>query len=166
MCSSAYGKTGWLGVAQVWVSGPHIVQGTVKVNDTYFNTATYSDPAWRNLVMCQEVGHTLGLDHQDVDFTNPNRGTCMDYTNDPSTNQHPNQHDYDELVTIYAHLDSTTTVSSATVTSQLPPAMRDLDFSTPRQWGRLVATTRNGRTEMYELDFGGGNKIFTFVVVA
>ena len=38
VCSSAYGKTGWLGVAQVWVSGPHIVQGTVKVNDTYFNT--------------------------------------------------------------------------------------------------------------------------------
>jgi hypothetical protein len=29
----------------------------------------------------------------------------MDYTNDPSTNQHPNAHDYEELDIIYAHLD-------------------------------------------------------------
>ncbi len=50
--------------------------------------------------MCQEVGHTLGLDHQDEVFDNPNLETCMDYTNDPSTNQHPNAHDYDQLATI------------------------------------------------------------------
>jgi hypothetical protein len=37
----------------------------------------------------------------------------MDYTNDPTTNQHPNQHDYDELVTIYSHLDSFTTIGAA-----------------------------------------------------
>jgi hypothetical protein len=40
------------------------------VNDTYFNTPKYDTSAWRNLVMCQEVGHTLGLDHQDEDFDN------------------------------------------------------------------------------------------------
>ena len=49
------------------------------------------------MVMCQEVGHDFGLDHQDENFNNPNLGTCMDYTNDPSTNQHPNAHDYEEL---------------------------------------------------------------------
>src|SRR6266545_6762256 len=112
VCNAAYGGTGWLGVAQIWVSGLHITQGTVKLNDTYFNTATYNTPEWRQLVTCQEIGHTFGLDHQDTTFTNPNLGTCMDYTNDPSTNQHPNQHDYDELVAIYSHLDSTTTVQS------------------------------------------------------
>jgi hypothetical protein len=42
VCSSAYGNTGWLGVAQIWLSGLHITQGTVKVNDTYFATATFS----------------------------------------------------------------------------------------------------------------------------
>jgi hypothetical protein len=47
--------------------------------------------------MCQEVGHTLGLDHQDDVFDNPTLGTCMDYTSDPSTSQHPNRHDYEEL---------------------------------------------------------------------
>jgi hypothetical protein len=107
VCNDTYGFNGWLGIAQIWLSGGHIVQGTTKMNDSYFNTSTYNSPAWRQLVICQEVGHTFGLDHQDENFDNPNLGTCMDYTNDPSTNQHPNQHDYDELVTIYgSHLDS------------------------------------------------------------
>jgi hypothetical protein len=115
VCNAAYGNTGWLGIASISITGDtHITQGTVKLNDTYFSTAQYNTPAYRNLVSCQEVGHTFGLAHQDEIFTNPNLGTCMDYTNDPSTNQHPNQHDYDELVTIYSHLDSTTTDGAAT----------------------------------------------------
>jgi hypothetical protein len=84
VCTYRYGSNGWLGLAQIWISGSHIVQGTTKVNDTYFNRARYNTPAWRNLVICQEVGHTLGLDHQDEAHSNTNLGTCMDYTNDPS----------------------------------------------------------------------------------
>ena len=173
VCNSTYGNTGWLGVAQIWVFARHITQGTVKVNDTYFNTATYNTPAWRNLVMCQEVGHTFGLDHQDENFSNLNLGTCMDYTNDPDgtlkgqlSNEHPNQDDYDQLVTIYAHLDGTTTVSQSKAANQLPPAMRDIDFEGPGQWGKVVATTHNGRTTIHELDFGGGHKVYTFVIWA
>src|SRR5919199_788225 len=30
VCSASYGNTGWLGVAQIWLSGSHITQGTVK----------------------------------------------------------------------------------------------------------------------------------------
>lgn len=160
VCNNTYGNNGWLGVASVSVSGSHITQGTVKLNDTYFNTAQYNTTAWRNLVSCQEVGHTLGLDHQDENFNNANLGTCMDYTNNPATNQHPNAHDYDELVTIYSHLDSTTTVK------KLPPAMTDIDFAGPAQWGKLIGFTDKGLTSVYELDFGGGNKIFTFVIWA
>jgi hypothetical protein len=119
ICNGSFGNNGWLGVAQFWLgSGIHMTQGTVKVNDTYFNTPTYNTTAWRNLVMCQEVGHTFGLDHQDENFNNANLGTCMDYTNDPSTNQHPNAHDYDELAIIYSHLDSTTTVAAVAPASQ------------------------------------------------
>ncbi len=160
VCNASYGNTGWLGVAQIWASGSHITQGTVKVNDTYFNTATYNTPAWRNLVMCQEVGHTFGLDHQDEDFNNPPLGTCMDYSSDPVPNQHPNAHDYEQLETIYAHLDSTTSVGS------MPPAMTEIDFATPAQWGRLVRGSRSSRTAIYELDFGGGHRVFTFVIWA
>jgi hypothetical protein len=118
VCAKNYGNNGWLGQAQIWITGGvHITQGTVKMNDTYFTTGTYNTPAWRNLVMCQEVGHTFGLDHQDENFDNPNLGTCMDYTNDPSTNQHPNQHDYQELEIIYSHLDSFTTVGNSVPTT-------------------------------------------------
>jgi len=160
VCNAAYGNNGWLGVAQIWVSGSHIAQGTVRVNDTYFNTSTYNTTAWRNLVMCQEVGHTFGLDHQDENFNNPPLGTCMDYSSDPEPNQHPNAHDYEQLETIYAHLDSTTTVGLA------PPAMNEIDFATPAQWGRLIRTSHGGRTAVYELDFGRGHKVFTFVIWA
>jgi hypothetical protein len=144
VCNTTYGNNGWLGVAQIWISGAHITQGTVKVNDTYFNTAKYNTPAWRNLVMCQEVGHTFGLDHQDESFSNPNLGTCMDYTSDPSTNQHPNAHDYEQLAIIYSHDDGTTTVSQSV--EKLPQGIRDLDVSERHQWGRLVKQSRDGRT--------------------
>ncbi|HKX38642.1 MAG TPA: hypothetical protein VJN20_08315, partial [Burkholderiales bacterium] len=45
-----------------------------------------------------------------------------------------------------------------------PPAMNEIDFEGPGQWGKLVRSTRGGRLEQYELDFGGGHKIFTFVI--
>ena len=105
VCNGAYGTTGWLGIAQIWVQQSHITQATTKVNDTYFASPPYNTSAWKQMVMCQEVGHDFGLDHQDENFNNANLGTCMDYTNDPSTNQHPNAHDWEELDIIYAHLD-------------------------------------------------------------
>ncbi|HET9459075.1 MAG TPA: hypothetical protein VFO51_03740, partial [Sphingomicrobium sp.] len=64
VCNSSYGRTGWLGIAQIWLSNGHISQGITKLNDTYFNTSTYNTPAWRNMVTCQEIGHDYGLDHQ------------------------------------------------------------------------------------------------------
>jgi len=164
VCNSTYGNTGWLGVASVSITGgTHITSGTVKLNDTYFNTAQYNTPEWRNMVSCQEVGHTLGLDHQDTNFSNPNLNTCMDYTNLPSSNQHPNSHDYDELVTIYTHLDSSTTVGASTFGS-LPPAMSQLDLAGIGQWGRLVALSADGHLSVHELDFGNGNKIVSYVI--
>ena len=163
VCNATYGRNGWLGLAQIWASGDHITQGVAKMNDTYFNTSTYNTPAWRQFVMCQEVGHTFGLDHQDEDFSNPNLGTCMDYTNDPDgppSNEHPNAHDYDQLETIYAHLDSTTTVGA------MPPEAANGDFSAPSEWGQVIRESRDGRASLFERDFGGGHKLFTFVIWA
>ncbi|HEX9377801.1 MAG TPA: hypothetical protein VGB19_16380 [Actinomycetota bacterium] len=162
ICNSTYGNTGWLGIAQIWITGGvHITQGTVKLNDTYFNSSPYNTSAWRNLVTCQEIGHTFGLAHQDENFNNPNLGTCMDYTNDPSTNQHPNQHDYDELVTIYSHLDSFSTVGS-------PSAATTNRGSSGRAqaWGRAVARSSDGRSSTYVRDLGSGLKVVTFVIWA
>jgi hypothetical protein len=161
VCNATYGFTGWLGVAQIWVSGLHITQGTVKMNDSYFNSATYNTPAWRQMVMCQEIGHTFGLDHQDENFNNPNLGTCMDYTSDPSSNQHPNAHDYEELDTIYAHLDSVTTVDMTKGSAASGAVLEN-----PSEWGALMKTTHGGRTQVFERDFGNGQKIVTFVIWA
>jgi hypothetical protein len=171
-CNAKYGRNGWLGVASIWVNGDHIAQGTVKLNDTYFAMAQYDTPAWRNLVSCQETGHTLGLDHQDENFNNANLDTCMDYTSDPSTNQHPNQHDYDQLVTIYTHLDNTTTVLgfpdgvSAAAASLLVPVNIGDDFSEPWQWGTPVAFDPAGRANVFVFERGDGQRVITHVLWA
>ena len=174
VCNAAYGQNGWLGLAQIWIYRPHhIYQGTTKVNDTYFKTAGYNTAAWRQFVMCQEVGHTFGLDHQDENFNNTNLGTCMDYTNDPDgtladpdqlSNLHPNQHDYDQLETIYSHLDSFTTVAPASAASTMPPAANRGSFNSRAEWGRLVGESQNGQLELWVRDFGGEARMITWVI--
>src|SRR5215203_1175947 len=115
VCNDTYGYNGWLGVATIWTSGStHIAQATTKLNDSYFNSGSYNTPAWRALVTCQEIGHDFGLDHQDENFNNGNLGTCMDYTNSPSTNQDPNQGDYDQLLCIYDPASRGKTLSTQT----------------------------------------------------
>jgi hypothetical protein len=178
VCNDTYGNNGWLGLAQIWVSGDHITQGVTKVNDTYFAMPTYDTPAWRQLVMCQEIGHNFGLGHQDENFNNPNLGSCMDYTGDPSSNQHPNQHDYEVLGDIYAHLDVYSGGGGGDgVGSNCPPrnpncnngntgnnGQANGDLHSQAEWGQLVRS--EGRTAVYERDFGYGNRVITFVIWA
>jgi hypothetical protein len=172
VCNLTYGNNGWLGIASISVSGGHITAGYVKVNDTYFNTSSYNTPAWRQMVMCQEVGHTFGLGHQDENFNNTNLDSCMDYTSNPGSNQHPNQHDYNQLESIYAHLDSGGGGSSNDSGGCNPKApwcngasaadiLSQIEMNGPGQWGRLVS--EHGPQEVYELDLGGGRRIITHV---
>lgn len=159
-CNHTYGNNGWLGLAQIWVSGSHITQSVTKVNDTYFNTSTYNTAPWRSLVMCQEIAHDFGLDHQDVNFYNTNLGTCMDYTNNPvgpPSNEHPNAHDYEQLETIYAHLDSITTVGQAI-------ARQGNHSDAADEWGKSIQKDGKGKTSLYERDLDKGEKVFTFIL--
>jgi hypothetical protein len=108
VCNARYGNTGWSGIATIWIaSGGHIVQGSTRVNDFYMAAAPEVSKAH---VMCQELGHDWGLDHQDESGADLN--TCMDFA-DAFDNAHPNRHDYEQLVAIYSHLDSFTTIGSA-----------------------------------------------------
>lgn len=164
VCNASYGNNGWLGIAQIWISGSHITQGVAKMNDTYFSKAPYNSPAWRSLVMCQELAHDFGLDHQDENFSNSNLGSCMDYTSDPDgppSNEHPNQHDYDQIASIYGHVDSFSTVGS---TSAAQGA--NADVHRQDQWGQARRYDSRGRPSVYERDFGGGRKVVTFVIWA
>ncbi|WP_310496218.1 PEPxxWA-CTERM sorting domain-containing protein [Sandarakinorhabdus sp.] len=117
VCNANYGANGWLGYANVWLSNGFIVQATVKLNDYYFGIAKYNTDAWRQMTICQEIGHTLGLAHTNTIKTNLNTGSCMDYTNDPTgtaggangtlANVAPNAVDFAALGSIYANLDQT-----------------------------------------------------------
>ena len=170
VCNDRYGKTGWLGVAGIWASGSHITKGYTKLNDTYFDTATYNTPAWRALVTCQEVGHDFGLDHQDENFNNANLGTCMDYTNNPSTNQHPNAHDYQMLEQMYSHTDAASIVDSMAEGMLRPPTMGEI-LADAGQWGTPISFDDHGRPDVFELILGqtadhGVDRLLTHVLWA
>lgn len=154
-CNSTYGSNGWLGLASINISGNHITQGTSKMNDSYFNSPSYSNVN-RQHVMCQEIGHTLGLDHQSTSGADLN--TCMDYAT-ALDNPNPNAHDYEQLGLIYAHLDSTTTIAFTSAVSK----RFDFDSDEPHTWGRLVRQSANGRSSTYEHENWDGTKRATHV---
>jgi hypothetical protein len=165
VCSANYGSTGWLGVASISLTtGNHISRGLAAVNDFYFNQAQYNTPAYRRLVMCQEVGHAFGLGHQDENQTNPNLGTCMDYTRDPDgppSNEHPNSHDYSQLQSIYSHLDSFNTPTAGPSLAGTPLASQS-----PANWGTLVHGSAAHGEGIYLRSHGNGNYTITFVTWA
>ena len=179
VCNYNSGDNGWLGVAQIWVANrSHITQATARMNDFYFDLESYGTTAWRRLVMCQEIAHGFGLDHQDENFNNPNLGSCMDYTANPEgppSNEHPNQHDYDELLSIYSHLDGASGGGGGgggrgrgSVPPEIfpgPPQGVGRGLSDDHgQWG--VRIRSNGRVALYELDLGNGHHVYTFVLFA
>ena len=180
VCNSRYGQTGWLGIAQIWLSGGHISQGVTKLNDTYFDTAKYNTPAWRRLVMCQEIGHDYGLGHTNEVFTNGNDGTCMDYTNAPSggvlngfdygpSNEYINAHDKAELAAIYNHAELASTnfgvreVGKAAAPGQAEFSDNGIGGDSPPAWGRAVSRDAHGRPDVFVLDLGNGQRRVTHV---
>lgn len=180
VCNLRYGQTGWLGVAGISISGGHITAGYTKLNDTYFDTPSYNTPAWRRLVMCQEIGHDYGLDHTDEAFSNANDGTCMDYTNAPAggtingfnygpSNEYVSQHDYDTLASAgmyaHSHAAAATNFGVREVGRAPPPAAPDLGLeggNGPADWGRAVAYDGQGRPHLFEKS-ENGRKIVTHV---
>ena len=105
ICNLAYGNNGWLGLAGISIDADgHIASGYTKLNDTYFSSGLYNTPDWKQSVTCQELGHDVGLEHQDEDFDNTSLLSCMDYQDPPFA--WANTHDFDQLELIYGHLDS------------------------------------------------------------
>ncbi len=147
-CNAAYGNNGWLGLASINISGSHITQGSAKMNDSYFGNGTYTNTNKQH-VMCQEIGHTFGLDHQSTSGADLN--TCMDYSN-ALDNPSPNAHDYDQLGIIYQHLDSSTTIGSAA--GGLPDAVPS--------WAPATQRARS----VYVDQLSDGTELVTFVLWA
>ncbi len=163
VCNNTYGNNGWLGLATINITGgTHITQGSAKMNDTYFNTPTYNNPNERLHVMCQEVAHTFGLDHQSTDGSSLN--TCMDYFSNTGANAgstastKPNAHDFEELSIIYQHLDSFTTIGAIANAAASSDVTND-----PNSWGLLMSQSQNGRSSTYERGNSDGTKSVTHV---
>lgn len=163
VCNGKYGANGWLGLASInIVNGEHITQGSAKMNDTYFNTATYNNPNEKRHVMCQEIAHTYGLDHQSEDGSSQN--SCMDYFSNTGANAtstlstRPNAHDFEALGLIYAHLDTTTTATASA------SAVAGVDIGDdPQSWGQLVRQSANGRSSVYQRHNPDGSMTVTHV---
>lgn len=178
-CDGSYGGTGWLGLATVWTytGSGHIAQGTSKVNNTYFNTSAYNTIPWRQLVICQEIGHNFGLGHVNVIFTNANTGSCMDYTNDPDggaggasnsdpNNMHPNAHDYSLINSKHNHIGSVLPGFAPEREVAMPAAVAAFNPMKLSDLGTLMSIGDGGRTERYEMDFGNGITVSSFVIRA
>lgn len=170
VCNRTYGNNGWLGLASINLASgtKHITQGTAKMNDTYFNTSTYNNPNEKLHVMCQEIGHTFGLDHTSTNGSSQN--TCMDYFSNTGANAgstlstHPNQHDYDQLSAIYAHLDSTSTIAARLTAIAAGSEDSESEVTDdPNSWGALVKQSKNGRSSNYERYNADGSRTLTHV---
>jgi predicted Zn-dependent protease len=93
LCSGNYGNTGWVGLTNYAVSGRHIIGVRIRLNTPYIPVR------YRQMVACHELGHALGLAHRAQSTSCMKQGV---------TREHPDQHDYGELATIYQHLDGAT----------------------------------------------------------
>lgn len=175
VCNASYGTNGWLGIAQIWAyrgKDGHIAQGLVKLNDTYFDLPAYDAPLWRDLAMCQEIGHTLGLGHVDEDFNNASQGTCMDYSANPTdVDRHPNQHDYDMLTEIYGHLNEVEEPKGGNGggngkgggKGKPSEVGNGANLNNPSAWGDIVKRDAQGKASVYVRNLGNGVEVFTFV---
>lgn len=159
VCNMTYGNNGWLGLASINIdSSSHITQGTAKMNDSY-SSYWASDANEAPHVMCQEIGHTFGLGHTSEDGSS--QGTCMDYSSSPNSTK-PNQHDYDQLATIYGHTDSYNTYSTSAAFASLSKDQREMAGEVPM--GTLVR--RGHFSEIYVAPDGRGGLWIHHVTLA
>jgi hypothetical protein len=150
VCTWFYGNTGWLALRQIWLSSGHISQATIKLNETYLSSVS-NPSATRQYLLCNNLGLTLGLTNQ-----NPQNGSCVGTA---ELNEHPNDHDYEELEAIYNHLPLV-----APDGQESPRSPGEADLSEPGSWGRLVHT--DGRSAVYERNLGAGQTLLTAVTWA
>ncbi|WP_265564515.1 zinc metalloprotease [Sphingomicrobium arenosum] len=197
VCSDSYGfkQGGWLGVATASSDAlGHFTKLTVQFNDTFYDSASYADPNERVYVACHELGHAFGLDHLDVTFDNPNKGSCMDYTSDVDgdgqfeigpnpTNLIPTSKDYTVLRTDAMYGAGHATYHSSQPEEPTKPGRggggrpnKDLQFRTVGQphpqavlnayadWGAIIGYDPQGRPNEFLMEHGNGHRTRTFVM--
>ena len=104
----------WIGLTSWEVDeNDHVTSALVRLNDHFlFNSEREqytSNASSRQMALCHEMGHAVGLPHQDEVEGNVNSGTCMDYTTHPNggdgfgpSDLHPNDIDFAALDQAYS----------------------------------------------------------------
>lgn len=65
VCNGDWSRENWLGLTIADIDGErHIYRALVLMNDHYFDQPPYDRTDAKRHTMCQEVGHSLGLDHR------------------------------------------------------------------------------------------------------
>jgi predicted Zn-dependent protease len=113
----------YLGTAEILVdtSTDHILSGRVTLNHRYLREGNLYgfDASVRQHVLCQELGHVLGLDHQHGDSCmNDDNATLGEYTE-------PNQEDEDTLEDMYGNGQHTDTEPTTDNTRGGPPCSKN-----------------------------------------
>jgi hypothetical protein len=116
VCNGNYGPTEWNGVNLILVKDGYIISSIAKMNDYYLQG---TNEAQRKFTMCHELGHGLGLGHSDENFQNSDLGNCMDYTNTPENNLHPDEYNFLILEELYGNASRNGTVAESRWTRRM-----------------------------------------------
>jgi hypothetical protein len=178
VCNGNYGGTGWGGLALLWTDYyGHAIYGWALQNDYYFSGSSATNTAWRQHIICQEIGHVFGLGHVNEIVTNANTGSCMDYTNDPDggsggypgdkNNMHPNSHDYAFINARHNHVGRLLpgfAPAEADLAREMLETTQQFDVRTMRGFGRLVFSAKDGVADRYELNLPSGARVTTWAI--
>jgi hypothetical protein len=153
VCNGSYRNENWLGLTIADIRDRHIYRAAVLMNDYYFDQSRYDRTDAKRHTMCQEVGHSMGLDHR-------YSKTCM---NDREifgrAYDSPSNADYRELEQLYDHQDRDSTVDSAGAasTSAAAEPAEPVDAALVEDAVRKAKAARDGKGEATVVeDLGGG----------
>jgi hypothetical protein len=155
---------GWLS-QMTYIQGPnnpHLVATAVAVNDAYLvnRNSPYASDAWRNYVLCQSIGWTMGMQFSFEPLDGPRSvESCMNAYATPKAvekMQKPDAGDISDLIKLYGHEHE---AANAPTTGKIYEANI---YWQERTFGQVVESTSQGFTS-YELDLGDGYKMYTVV---
>lgn len=114
-----------------------------------------------SLFQCHEIGHGFGLSHTDESFWNRDLGNCMDYTNNPGANMHPDTSNFEFLAEMYGELPYATNYSDSD-SSAAAQTIDDVDGDGESRWEIpewLVSTWKYVEEEVKSgINYYGGNR--------
>eukprot|EP00579_Thalassiosira_antarctica_P001040 CAMPEP_0201876226 /NCGR_PEP_ID=MMETSP0902-20130614/7967_1 /ASSEMBLY_ACC=CAM_ASM_000551 /TAXON_ID=420261 /ORGANISM="Thalassiosira antarctica, Strain CCMP982" /LENGTH=644 /DNA_ID=CAMNT_0048403423 /DNA_START=97 /DNA_END=2031 /DNA_ORIENTATION=- len=187
VCNANYGPTDWRGVNQILLQDDYIITSLAKMNDYYLEG---TNKAQKQYTMCHELGHGLGLGHSDENFHNVDLGNCMDYTERPQNNMHPDESNFQTLEELYGNVNGRVRVERLEVPddrrlSDEEDQMMEKEFekyaaylfdpievsskksdSHPDSKGGWRLLRRTDTTEFHERQLGNGYSIRTSVLLA